>query len=57
MSMLHLRHCGRRNKEGCNASFTQEERDHLKLNGLIPYHVLSLEEQVQFLPPVFGIST
>ncbi len=28
-------------------AFTQEERDHLKLNGLIPYHVSTLEEQVQ----------
>ena len=28
-------------------AFTHEERDHLKLNGLIPYHVSTLEEQVQ----------
>ncbi len=28
-------------------AFTVEERDHLKLNGLIPYHVSTLEEQVQ----------
>src|SRR5476651_1867120 len=28
-------------------AFTTEERDHLKLNGLIPYHVSTLEEQVQ----------
>ena len=28
-------------------AFTHEERDHLKLNGLIPYHVSTIEEQVQ----------
>jgi malate dehydrogenase (oxaloacetate-decarboxylating) len=28
-------------------AFTHKERDHLKLNGLIPYHVSTLEEQVQ----------
>jgi malate dehydrogenase (oxaloacetate-decarboxylating) len=27
-------------------AFTKEERDHLQLNGLIPYHVSTLEEQV-----------
>ncbi|HEY5235446.1 MAG TPA: oxaloacetate-decarboxylating malate dehydrogenase, partial [Rhabdochlamydiaceae bacterium] len=28
-------------------AFTHEERDHFQLNGLIPYHVSTLEEQVQ----------
>ncbi len=28
-------------------AFTHAERDHLNLNGLIPYHVSTLEEQVQ----------
>ncbi len=28
-------------------AFTNEERDHLKLNGLLPCHVSTLEEQVQ----------